>query len=78
MRDWQEEEHYRRVQEMYDQQHGGGFDDILEVFVYIIVAVVGLLLVAGFLDSTFGWGLTDWIWGLIYEWTGGALGSPND
>lgn len=77
MRDWRDEENDRRIEEMYASRHGSGTDDILEFFMWIGFAFVGLLVVTGFLDSTFGWGLTDWVWGLVYEWTDGSLGSPS-
>lgn len=77
MRDWEDEERNRRIDEMYARQHGSGFDDIIEMFVYIVIGAVVVFFIAGFLDNTFEWGLTDWLWGRIHDWTGGVIGESD-
>lgn len=78
MRDWRDEEQDRRIEEMYERQTGGdGGNDIIEFFVYIVIGLVVVLAIAGFLDNMFGWGLVDFIWGAIYNWTDGTFGKPN-
>lgn len=79
MRDWRDEENDRRMDEMYARRGGDdhGGNDIIEFFVYILIGFVVILAVAGFLDSHFGWGITDWIWNALHEWTDGAIGRPS-
>lgn len=77
MRDWRDEERDRRIDEMYDRQTGT-FDDIWEFVVWIAIGFAVLLGAAGLLDNFFGWGLVDWLWGLLHQWTGGAIGRPSE
>lgn len=81
MRDYMDDERDRRMDEMYARRSGsatdGGFDDIIEFIVGIIGAFLVVLVIAGVLDSYFGWGLVDWIWGLVYSWTDGVIGKPS-
>lgn len=76
MRDWRDEEQDRRIEELHNQQ-AGDVNDIWGFFTYIAIGFVVILVLAGLLDSWFGWGLVDWIWGLVYEWSNGAIGKPN-
>lgn len=79
MRDWRDEEQDRRIDEMYHRETGGdGGNDIIEFIVWIVIGFIVILAVAGFLDNTFGWGLVDWIWGALYDWTNGTFGTPNN
>lgn len=75
MRDWRDAERDWQMEEIY-QRSGGGYDDIIETLVYIVIGIAVVLGIAGFLDSHFHWGLTEWIWAQIHQWTGGVLGKP--
>lgn len=78
MRDWRDEEQDRRIDEIHHRQTGGGIDDIFEVLVWIVIVAVVIFFVAGLLDNWLGWGLVDWIWGAIYDWSNGFFGKPNN
>lgn len=71
MRDYMDNERDRRLEDIHHRQQGSGggggdgFDDILELFAYIVFGAVVLMGIAGFLDNQFGWGLTDWLMGLL-------------
>lgn len=81
VRDYMDDERDRRMDEMYARQssdpNGGDWDDIIEFGLKILGVFILILAVAGLLDNQFGWGLTDWIWGLLYSWTDGVVGQPN-
>lgn len=78
MRDWRDEENDRRMDEMYANRQGGdGGNDIVEFVTWIVIGFVVLLVITGFLDNQFGWGLTPALWNAIYEWSNGAIGKPS-
>lgn len=66
MRDFMDDERDRRLEDMSRRsRYDGGSDDLVEWLLGIVGIFLVILVIAGFLDSQFGWGLTDWIWGLI-------------
>lgn len=77
MRDWQDEENDRRLNEIHSQQVGG-FDDLWSMGCGVLAVIAVIFVIAGALDNWLGWGLTDFLWGLVYEVSGGVLGSPKD
>lgn len=79
MRDWRDEERDRRIDEIHAHETGGtGGNDIIEFFTYIVIGFVIILVIAGLLDNWLGWGLVDFIWNAIYNWTDGAIGQPSN
>jgi len=55
----------------YDGRSEDDFEDVIKTLVYVGFGIVGILMIAGFLDAQFGWGLQDWIIGKFNELVGG-------
>lgn len=44
---------------------GDWFSDLIESLMVPAVVIAAIFVIAGLLDSWFGWGLTDWLWAQI-------------